>query len=207
MENKVWKTCHNKCEKYMKIIWNNSEHNVEVPNHINVIFFISFSYLFHIVGPGPQAQAPKRRQRPGPPPFWGPGPDPGPHKCEQHMKITWNKYESHVIWHFHVIFICISCYFHIILTCSPHLRLYILCILRNTLKICLWIPVAFFTILPHVLLFGFGDNGFCLKNVSCGWFRCLEMCSRYPYKTVAYEYKDAANTFPAFRDNTFPASL
>ena len=38
-----------------------------------------------------------------------PGPGPGP----QNVKIIWKKYENNVIYQFHIIFICYSCYFHI----------------------------------------------------------------------------------------------
>ncbi len=94
---------------------------------------------FHILGPrgpgpGPAQGGPGARARPrargswgdtwggggaapGPGPCPGPGPGPWAQKCEKNMKIIWNKYENHVIWHFHMMITLISYYFHIF----PHI--------------------------------------------------------------------------------------
>ena len=78
------------------------------------MYFILFIQFLHFgaqdPGPGSEAAAGLARARPAA--ALGHRPGPGP----QNVKIIWKKYEHNVIWHFHMVFIFISYYFHIIFT-------------------------------------------------------------------------------------------
>ena len=98
----------------MKIIWNGNQNHVEVRDHM-IFIFISYhlyvNFTFWGPTPWPRLQSGGKGLRPCPARrrFGAP-------KCENNMKIMWNKYENNAIAHFHIIFTFTSHHVHMIFT-------------------------------------------------------------------------------------------
>ena len=92
-------------------MWSKCENNVKVCNRI---IFIFISHDFHTIFTfwGPKAATGRARPEP-----LAAASEPWPGcrapKCENNIKVIWNKYENHVISNFHMILISISYYFHL----------------------------------------------------------------------------------------------